>query len=188
MGAVPETVEVQIEIDSKNKKVIATAMGNSELRTKDLRIMDLTSDELLSIVALSFKKDKNFIHLVAKNDFINVFSCHDVKKYLLGMIKTEKNPVRVIDNEGTIKLQLNDAIVKETNVQTIKQEISNIIQQLTTFGDAGALVPDIFIINGAKIIDMTGLVQESQVFAVVDIEVGNLLPSDKLIVIATKKS
>lgn len=188
MGAVPETVEVQIEIDSKNKKVIATAMGNSELRTKDLGIQDLSYDELFNIVQKSFKRDKSLIKLVAENDFVKVFGCEDINKYFFGLFKVEKHPVRVINIEGTIKLQLSDAVVSSTTVQNVKQEISKIIQQLTIFGDAGALVPDIFIINGPKIIDMTGLVHETQVFVVVDMEVGNMLPSDKLIILATKKN
>jgi N-methylhydantoinase A len=100
----------------------------------------------------------------------------------------KKNQIRVVDTEGVIKLQIIDGVVKESSVAVVKQDILTIIQQLTSFGDAGALVPDIFILCGAKILDLTGLVQENQIFSLIDIELGSYLPSDKIIIIATKKS
>jgi N-methylhydantoinase A len=188
MGAVAETVEVLIEIDTKNKKVIATAQGNSELRTRDLNVKELSYDEILSVVAKSFGVESNLVENCAKNEFFYVFSINSVKKYLFGLFKVEKNQIRVVDTEGVIKLQIIDGVVKESSVAVVKQDILTIIQQLTFFGDAGALVPDIFILCGAKILDLTGLVQENQIFSLIDIELGSYLPSDKIIIIATKKS
>lgn len=59
MGANPDSIETTIEVDTQNKKVIATAFGSSELRTKDLGIKDLSEDELIEICARSMKTEKS---------------------------------------------------------------------------------------------------------------------------------
>jgi N-methylhydantoinase A/oxoprolinase/acetone carboxylase beta subunit len=184
MGASPESVEVSIEIDNQNKKVIATATGSSEMRTKELGIEILSEEALLEIASKSLRKDKDEIKISGKTDFLYAFTLSETKSHLFGFIKETNFKLRVIDIEGTIKLQLNDCEVKESSAKNVKTEISGLITKMTTFGDAGALVPDIFLLIGRRILDMTGLIFESQIISLADIELKNV-PDDELIVIIT---
>jgi len=95
--------------------------------------------------------------------------------------------VRVIDLEGTIRLQLNDCTVSALTAANTKTSISGMINKLTSFGDAGALVPDIFLLIAGRIIDMSGLIQESQILSLADIELKKVAPDENIILIAQEK-
>lgn len=187
MGAVPDSIEVTIEIDSKNKKVIATAMGNSELRTKGIAAKLLSEDELLEICSKSLKADKSEIVIAGSTAYLYAVTHQKTKNILFGLIKKEISKVRVIDKEGTIKLQLNNAYTYTTNKTGIKNLITEVIENLTTFGDAGALLPDIFILIGPRILDYSGLINQSQILALLDNELAKVNNSENIILISAQK-
>ncbi len=187
MGAIPESVEVSVEIDSKNKKVIAVAMGSNELRTKDLEIKKLSENVLLEICATSMRTEKENLIIAGKTSFLSAIVTKETQKHLFGLIKTEIQKLRVIDKEGTIKLQLNDCIVSSVQNGGIKPKIKEMIETLTTFGDAGALVPSIFLLISAKIVDLSGLINEPQIMALVDLETSKVPSTDEIVIIASAK-
>ena len=187
MGAVPETVEVSVEIDSKNKKVVATAMGTSELRTKDIDIQELTEDELLSICASSFKTSTENLLIAGKTNFLHAVLLKETKSLFFGLMKNENQKIRVIDKEGTIRLQLSQSLVESVNNGSVKSKIKSMIESLTTFGDAGALLPDVYLLIGAKIIDLSGLINENQIMALVDLEIAKISSQEEVVIIASEK-
>lgn len=187
MGAVPESIEVTIEIDSKNKKVIATAMGNSELRTKDVVSKLLSEQELIEICAKSLKVPKNEILIAGNTSHLYAVTYHKTKSVLFGLIKSEINKVRVIDKEGTIKLQLNNAYTYKTEKNGLKNLVAEVIEKLTTFGDAGALLPDMFVLIGPRILDYSGLINQAQILALLDNELTKISNSENIILISAQK-
>jgi len=187
MGAVPESIEVTIEIDSKNKKVIATAMGNSELRTKDVVSKLLSEQELIEICAKSLKVPKNEILIAGSTSHLYAATYHKTKRVLFGLIKSEINKVRVIDKEGTIKLQLNNAYTYNTEKNGLKNLVAEVIEKLTTFGDAGALLPDMFVLIGPRILDYSGLINQAQILALLDNELSKVTNSENIVLISAQK-
>ncbi len=187
MGAVPDTIEVSIEIDSKNKKVIASAMGTSELRTRDLEVQRLSEDKILGIGAASLRMEKQSVAIAGRTTFLYALTAKTVRSRFFGLVKEHSQQLRVIDKEGTIRLQLKDCIVDSVQNGAVKGKITEMIETLTTFGDAGALVPNIYLLVSAKVVDLTGLMKESQIMALVDLELSKTLPNDEIVVIATPK-
>lgn len=187
MGALPESVEVTIEVDNQNKKIIATALGSSEMRTKELGIKELSIDELLDICSLSFKVDKNKLRIAGKTSRLLAIYLEEVRSHFWGLFKSETKKCKVIDIEGTIKLQINNCIVEEVKPIDSKRKISEIIARLTSFGDGGALVPDIYLLIGGKIIDTSGLILESQILSLAEIELKKVSNDETIIIIASEK-
>ena len=122
MGAVAESIEVTIEIDNQNKRVIATAMGSSEMRTRELGIKELSEDDLLKICAASFKVNKEKLLIAGRASRLAAIICEEKKSRLFGLIKDTNTKVRVIDLEGTIRLQLNNGIVEQIEISGNKNE------------------------------------------------------------------
>jgi hypothetical protein len=42
--------------------------------------------------------------------------------------------------------------------------VAEVIEKLTTFGDAGALLPDMFVLIGPRILDYSGLINQAQIW------------------------
>ncbi|GJQ64676.1 MAG: hydantoinase [Melioribacteraceae bacterium] len=187
MGAIPETIEVSIEVDSKNKKVIAIAMGSSEMRTKEIEVKELEIEDILFVASTSLKTPVNTLGVAGKTSFLYAVVHEHHQKHLFGLFNSHEKRVRVIDKEGTVRLQVNDCLVKSSTPKNVKSEISGMIEELTSFGDAGALVPDIYILISAKIVDLTGLITESQIMALIEIELSKTLPDEELVIIAARK-
>lgn len=187
MGANPGSVEVTIEIDNQNKKVIATALGSGELRTKDLGITTLGVDEIYETAARAFKQQVAEVRFVGSTGSLYVYAASHKKSKLFGLLNEKVDGVKVIDDEGTIRLQMNGATAYACTAASIKSKISSIIADMTTYGDAGALIPGIFVIAGPKIIDLSGLLYESQLLSIAEIELKNIRQDSECIIIAEEK-
>ena len=187
MGAEPETVEVTVEIDSKNKKVIATAMGASEMRARDAAAATLTEPELLARCAQSLRCEPAALRVAGRTNALRAIVHRHEKRSWLGLLRQQRQPLRVIDQDGTIRLQLTNCLTDSGPASQVKGIIRQLVESLTSFGDAGALVPDIFLLAGPRVVDLTGLIQESQIMALVDIELNKLLPTDPVVVVAAEK-
>ena len=188
MGAQPDSIEVTIEIDSKNKKVIAVAMGSNELRTKDLQTKDLSTEEIIDICAVSLKANKEDLKIFGRTKVLCAVGVTETKRHFWGLIKNTVNKIRVIDKEGTIKLQMNNALVENGIVKNVKNKVDSLIEKFTTFGDAGALVPDIYILVSGKIIDLTGLISTSQILAVLEMELAKFPNEESVVIIISPKN
>ncbi len=187
MGAVPESIEISVEVDSRNKRVIAVATGSSEMRTRDLDIKEISESELLQIAATSLKVHEADLTIIGQTAFMTAIGTTVVEKILFGIIKNEIQKIRVINREGVVKVQINDCVASQSTISKTRQQISEYISELTTYGDAGALIPDIFVIASAKIIDFTGLVEISQIFALLEIELKNYPADEQVIIVAAQK-
>ncbi len=187
MGANPGSVEVTIEIDNQNKKVIATALGSGELRTKDLGITTLSLHEIHEVAAKSFKQPVEYVNYIGSTGSLFVFSASHKKAKYFGLITEKIDGIKVIDDEGTVRLQMNGATAYTSTAVNIKSKISAIIADLTTYGDAGALIPGIFVIAGPKIIDLSGLLYETQLLSIAEIELKNIRQDSECIIIAEEK-
>ena len=187
MGAVPESVEVMVEIDTQNKRVIATALGSSEMRTREMGIEERKEEELLEICARSLRTNVANLQIAGKTSLLYAITAVQLRRRFFGLVQESVQKLRVIDREGAIRLQIDDCLCRPMEAGNVKKYIPEIFSQLTSFGDAGALVPDLFLLVGGKILDMTGLVQESQIFSLLDIELARVLPQEGVVVIAAGK-
>lgn len=185
MGAEPSTVEVTVEIDNANKKVIAIATGSSDLKTGKKKI-NLSEDELTRTAAAVLKTDED-PQLIGRTRLFSAFGHSKTKKHFFGLMKEEIQPVVLLDNEGTVKRKYPDCKCRVSKISLVKSVISEVIEDLRSFGDAGELIPDINVIVSGKIIDLSGLIQLSQILSVVDLDLKDLPGEETAIVIASRK-
>ena len=182
IGAVPETVEVQIEVDTRRNIVRATAFGTTELR-KDENTKKVVSLEDCKLSAVrSMQLDVSLVKLVAQTSSLMAFTAEKEIKTLFGLFKTKQKKLRVIDKMGIVRLQRNNVLVESTDVENALNLLKNIINDLTDFGDAGRSLPDIHLLVGARIISLSGLAETEQVLVLAKTEFENL-PNDAPIVI-----
>ena len=187
MGADPDTIEASVEVDAKNNRVIATATGSGEMRTKDLKIKKLSQNEIIDIAATSFKADTANCEILLETDGLYLIGNKVVNKRIFIKKGYEKLRIRVLDKEGVVRLQLKDVDVGTGSVSHAKAILLSIVDKLTSYGDAGALLPGIYVLIGGRIVDMTGLIDEKQLIALLDIELQHIPDDQKVAVIGVKK-
>lgn len=188
MGADADTIEVVVEVDRQTKRVSATARGTPELRTRTLG-GDLPSDaELLEKAADVLGAKVDSIQRLTDKGWMAVFQAEIEKRILLGLLPSIRTPVAVIDREGIVRLQVEDALVDVTTAGEAETVLSQRVEQLTTYGDAGMVMPDVFLVKPGQITDLTGLVEENQLLGVARVEMQSLASAEQVAVICYRKT
>ncbi|MFH0989353.1 MAG: hydantoinase/oxoprolinase family protein [bacterium] len=169
MGAAAESIEVRIEVDKKRKRLSATASGAPELRTGKFESTPRSADELKIIVAGTCPEGSE-IRCISETEFLKAFEGRITKKRFFGLIKEERVSVRIIDHEGVMRLKLNRGVIYPSTSNTLPSLLNHLIDEYTIYGDAGGLNPDIFILSGGRIIDLSGLANKDQILALLRVE------------------
>ncbi|MGE5313893.1 MAG: hydantoinase/oxoprolinase family protein [Acidobacteriota bacterium] len=185
MGAIPETIEVTIDVDRQTKRVTAVATGSSELRTRDIMSKPKTDDELKAISAASI--GSNHVELKGRAGVLRVFQGRREETRLFGLSKKTTHPLRVIDEDGIVRLQLAHGEVRATTVGLVTGTLRALLDEFTSYGDAGGLLPDVFIIASGRVIDLTGLVMKDQILSMAQAETEKISNDEPCIIIGSKK-
>jgi N-methylhydantoinase A/oxoprolinase/acetone carboxylase beta subunit len=185
MGASADSIVVSVEVDRQTKRVSAIATGSTEMRTGGAAQRRLSLDELHDIVQRSLGKGS--VKLAGGTTFLKVFSGESKRKKFLGMISVEDRSAWVVDSEGVIRLRVRNGVLRSCKVGSLHEAVDEAVETLTTYGDAGALLPDLFLICGGRIVDFTGLIDKAQVLALSRVETEKMVSDEEVLLIAAKK-
>lgn len=177
-GAAPETIEVQIEIDSQTNKVRAIATGSTEIKTTDLS-SKVNAEEAKALAVKSMtKSNKEDVHLIEENEFF----------YCFGARQQDKQEIRIIDKKGFIKVQRGDGEAVKTTVGGIRNVVDKFWEDMAVYKSDIKLSPDIYLCIGGKVIDYTGMLELSQVHMVMDTELMQHGGKEEVIVLAARNN
>ncbi len=186
-GAAPGTVEVSVEVDTQRNVVRAIAVGATELRSKNRLQQKLGKDELLSIVADNLGVLKEELSVAAENGSMYAVQYEKKTKKLFGLLSKVTHPLRLIDEEGVIRLQKNNAMVRQTTVENWEKELNYILEELTEYNDGGTNLPNIYVILGKRIVDLSGMTSPEQITGLGNVELAGCGKDESLILAATKR-
>jgi N-methylhydantoinase A/oxoprolinase/acetone carboxylase beta subunit len=175
LGAAPEGVEVRVEVDPQTQRVRATAMGASEMRAHD-PLKEVGDEEARAIAARSMGLPIEVVHQVACTDRMRVFQgMVEEKKWKF--FTTRRRPVRVLDHEGIIRVQRSNGTVTQTTAAAGFEELRKLWEETAIYNGDTIIPPDIFLITGAHVVDLSGMVALDQVCSVARGELEGLRPS-----------
>lgn len=186
VGALPETIEVQIEVDTRRNLVRATAFGTTELR-KDDATKATTPDDCRASAARSMQANAADIQLLGQTSGLYVFGVEKETSSFFGLFHKRQLAVRVTDKTGVVRLQRTHAEVYSTDVSLLAAELEQVITSLTDFGDAGRSLPDIHVLAGGRIINLSGLAEMEQALALAQTELENRPGNEPLVLVACRK-
>jgi hypothetical protein len=187
IGAVPESVEVQIEVDTRRNLVRAIAFGTTELKQDDNAALASGFEGCLQSAARSMKVDENLVNLAAETSGLYVFTSEIETKTFFGLFKNTRQMVRVVDKTAVVRLQRNHAEVHGSTVENISRDLEFVITKLTDFGDAGRALPDVHLLVGTRIVNLSGLAELEQAVALAQTELENSLPDEQLVIVAAPR-
>ena len=187
IGAVPETVEVQVEVDTRRNLVRATAFGTTELKRHDDSSKSITLDGCKAAAAHSMQTDIDNVYMSAETASLYAFVAEKAFKSLFGLFKYKQKAVRIIDKTGVVRLQRSNAVVHSCQIVEALHLLEKVINDLTDFGDAGRSLPDIHLLVGSRIINLSGLAELDQAIALARTELENMPNDTPIVIVASIK-
>lgn len=184
-GAAPGSVEVTVEVDTQRNVIRAIAVGATELRSKNRNAARLTEDQLLDLVAENLDMGKGSLRVAARSENMSAIVADKVEKRLFGLMKKTTHPLRLIDEEGVIRLQKANANVLQADISNWRDAVANMLEELTIYNDGGTNYPNIYIVLGKRIIDLSGMSSEDQIYSLAAVELNGYDAATPVIVAAT---
>ncbi len=174
MGADPATIEVQIEIDPQKNILRAMATGATEFRSRDLSKRLLSEAEIEERVRKSIRDSIVELRRLGEIGGLLVFEAETERERLFGLRRSRRTQVRVIDQEGVIRLQLSPGDGFVAPRSAVISRLRPFVTERTVYGDAGKALPDVFVVYRGRILDLTGLQSFDQAQTLMAVELERL--------------
>ena len=174
-GAVPDTVEIFLEIDETTQKVTAIAMGSTEVKTTDLS-KKIDDKEALEIAKETVGADTTDLKVAYSNGNTFVIS---------GKAKN-KEGIRIIDSKGFVKVQRSEGKVVKTTFANIEDVLKKLWHETGNYSSEVRINPDMYVIVGGRVIDYSGLSTVEQVIGLAKTELIDLDATAEIAIVAAR--
>lgn len=174
-GALPDSVEVQVEIDTQTQKVTAIAIGSTEVQTTDL-LKECSEEEARQLAADSMGVGPSDTETLARNGKLYVFSSR-----IDGC-----DTIRIVDKKGFIKIQRRNGVVADTTVGNVYDVIRRMWNECSAYIADTVLPPDIYVLIGSRVLEFENMQEVGQVEKILSTEIGLSAKEEQLIVVAAK--
>jgi len=183
VGANPETVEVQVEVDPQHQVVRATATGATEMRTRDLAAAEASGEAQREAAARSLDVDPAAIQEAARTPYFAALATTRVSKKLFGLMKTERTPLRLVDRTGVIRLQLAHGAAESIAAGRATTRLCEMIAMQTHYGDGGERLPAVFLAAGPRIFNLSGLLTADHILSLAEAELQHMPEDDPVLLL-----
>ncbi|MDD6694074.1 MAG: hydantoinase/oxoprolinase family protein [Olsenella sp.] len=177
-GAVPDTVEVQIEIDSQTSKVTAIALGSNEVQTSTGK-MHCSPEEAVALAAESMRVDPSEVSLELTTDDFYVCTAPNKKMQ-------NRRALRIIDQRGFIKVQVGDAKALKCKAGDWEKETSDLWNSMLYYKAEMEHCPDMYLCIGAKVLDFTNVLSLDQLKTIMASEFMDADDDEDIILVASR--
>jgi N-methylhydantoinase A len=185
LGAAPESVEVMIEVDPQAQRVRATATGASEMRAQDLLKKEVSEEQARAIAADSMGLPADNVKLVAATDQMRVFQ-GEIEERKLRWFRRRRTPVRAVDREGVIRVQRSHATVVGASASNGLDQLRRVWEEVTIYNGDSVITPDVFVIAGRRVVDLSGVTALDQALAIGRSELDGLAPETPVTLISVQ--
>jgi N-methylhydantoinase A len=184
MGADPASIEIHVEIDSRTNVIRATAFGATSMtENRDARKV-LSDPEKVELVAQSMRVKNELVKIATETKFFQVYAAEWNQSHFGGLINNKMQALRIMDTAGSIRLQIQNGVARMCTADLTETTISAITEEHSVWGDAGKVIPDIMLLVGPKIIDLSGLLNVEHVNTLAKAELNDLPRNAPVIVLA----
>ncbi|HEY9712156.1 MAG TPA: hydantoinase/oxoprolinase family protein, partial [Chroococcales cyanobacterium] len=184
MGAAQDTIDVHVEVDSRTNTVRATAFGATSMTERKAAARLLNEDEALALVAESMRVQQSSVRLSCQTDYYQVFAADTTRMELFGLIPRRQTSLRVLDKKGVIRLQLGNGSAEIARASDAEGTIGRMADEHAQWGDAGKVIPDIMLLAGPKVVDLSGVLNLEQVQALARAELESFSRDSNIVVLA----
>ena len=172
-GAAPDRIEVVLEVDRARNRVRAVASGATALvEGADVRA-GASDAERIAAAALALRAEAGAVREVARTP---------------AFIVAEANrALAVVDERAVVRLIAPRATVALTTAAGLATTLAATIEEHTTYGDVGRALPDLWLLAGARIIELTGLTNAEDAAGLAADDIAGLPPDAPLAIIAAPR-
>lgn len=175
-GAVPESVEVHVEIDQTTSKITAIALGSNEVKASEL-MRQCSEDEAKALAAADMRAAPEDTVLLAHTGAIWLFG---------GPVKGKAQPIRILDKNGFIKVQRGDGKGIVTKAASYQDIVRQFWEDLASFGTDGIMRPDFYLCVGSRVMDFSGSTSLNNVLMLMDSEMQGFSPDLDVLVVGAR--
>ena len=172
-GASPDSVEVHIEIDNQTGKVTAIATGSTEVKATDL-LKECDESEAYDLAKQDFGSKVTDVKLAEKTD----------KFYVFKGVRDDKQPLRIVDKKGFIKVQCSNGSVIKCKVKDYHEAIEKLWEDEAYFKTDTVIRPDFFVCFGPRVSDYSAVDLE-QIELLIDLDLGDRDPEEEVLITAS---
>lgn len=186
LGAAPDSIETVVEIDNQKQRVSVSAMGSTEVKTTDM-MKAVDEREAQKIASESFGNSGQKIGLAGKTDAMYVYTQERAEKKM-GRKQKVTHAVRVLDQKGFIKLQTAQGTVVNSTIGGLDTDFKKLFDELSTYKGDVIICPDLFIVVGGRIIEVSGVSNLEQGTGIINAEVNGMPAGEAAILIGIRQA
>ena len=169
-GAAPDRIEVVVEIDRSRNRVRASASGATALVEGANIVTRASEAERVAAAQRALRADAVGVRIVAQT---------------AAFMAVEGNrSVAIVDERGVVRLIAPRAVVAMSAAGELETAIARMIEEYTTYGDVGRARPDLWLLVGARIVELTGLSDAASAVALAADDIAGL-PDDTSVTIVS---
>lgn len=186
-GASPDSIEVTIDIDTTKNIVKAVAVGTTDLSAKTSLGEVLDDNQIKEKVMEAFRNYAACeISEIYQSPTLHAYDVCAAKKGLLPFMKKKIKTTCVIDMNGVIRLNIDDAdhyIIQEAS----RRSLGSYVEEHMKFDESGKTAPIIHLVVNGKITDLSGLDSQEQIMSLAELELQRLSQGSSFLAIVKKR-
>jgi N-methylhydantoinase A/oxoprolinase/acetone carboxylase beta subunit len=172
-GAAPDRVEVVVDVDRARNRVRATASGATALVEGASTTVRASDDERLAAASRAVRTAHDGPALVVRTPSFDVVRCG--------------RTLAVVDERAVVRVIAAGGVAYATTRDRCAAQLRAAIDDHTAYGDVGRVLPDLWLLAGARTVELAGCVDAESVLALVADDLAGLADDEPLAIVAVPR-